>query len=110
MKAQINKSEVFKSAWKLAKEMAVSFAEALKKAWQFVKNQTKVAKAFLASFFEITFVKASTGEVTTRQASNPKIKENNLLFFSVSDNGFRSAIIDKIIEIKPIENVSLTLA
>ncbi|MCU0447684.1 MAG: hypothetical protein MUE85_22515 [Microscillaceae bacterium] len=64
----------------------------------------------MASFFEITFVK-SNGEVTTRQASNPKKADNdtNLLFFSISDNGFRKATIANIIEIKPIENATLAL-
>jgi hypothetical protein len=103
MKTQINKSEVFKSAWKLAKETAIGFGEALKKAWQFFKNQSKIALAFATQFFEITFVKAN-GETTTRQASNAKKADNdtNLLFFSISDNSFRKATLANILDIKPL--------
>jgi hypothetical protein len=83
---------------------------AISEAWAWVKRQVKVAKALTAQFFEITFVKAS-GEITTRTASNAKLKDNdtNLLFFSIADNGFRKAIIANILDVVVIENATLTL-
>jgi hypothetical protein len=113
MKASINKSEILtsvnKTAWNLVRKAGKTWKEAIKSAWQCVKNQAKVIVATTSQFFEIIFVKASTGEVTTRKASNAKVKDSNLLFFSVDDNGFRQAIIDKIIDVKPLENVNLIL-
>ena len=38
MKTQINKSILFKSAWKMVKEYAMTMTEALKKAWKYAKE------------------------------------------------------------------------
>ncbi|WP_448529190.1 hypothetical protein [Raineya sp.] len=86
------KSKVFKTAWQLVKESAISFAKALKMAWKLVKNEK----------FEIEFVKKSTGEITKRVASFAKIKEQHLLFWSETDNGYRMALLENIINIKKI--------
>lgn len=103
------RSQVMSKAWEMVKSLKVDFKTALAKAWKWLKNQSKVMVATTSEFFEITFVKVSTGELTTRIASNAKVKENNLLFFSITDNGFRSAVISEILEVKSIEGASLIL-
>jgi hypothetical protein len=103
------RSALMSKAWEMAKSLKISFKQALAKAWKWLKNQSKVVLATTSAFFEITFTKVSTGEVTTRIASNGRVKGDNLLFFSISDNGFRSAVITEILEVKSIEGVELKL-
>lgn len=52
------------------------------------------------SEFVIEFVKESTGEITTRQAKDAKVNaKGNLLFWSITDGGFRSTKITNILNI-----------
>lgn len=102
----MNKSENLKKvnvmAWLMVKESKITWGEAIKRAWQAIKQAAKVSLATSSTYFEIEFTKISTGEVTKRMANNAKVKGNTLLFFSITDNGFRSAVLDKIINVKPI--------
>lgn len=95
------KSTVMQKAWEVVKTLKVTISEALKNAWKAVKKATVIEKATAMAFFKITFAKA-TGEVTERVGSNARQKENCLMFFSVTDNGFRQAILDNIISVVPV--------
>jgi hypothetical protein len=94
--------QVNKITWQIVKSTAQSWKEAISKAWKMVKSQIKAALAVASAYFQITFTKTSTGEITTRTASNAKIKDNTLLFFSITDNGFRKAVINEIIDVTPV--------
>lgn len=41
MKTKINKSIVFKSAWKMVKDYAMTLSEGLKKAWKYAKDNAE---------------------------------------------------------------------
>jgi hypothetical protein len=101
--------EVNKTAWSIIKETKASWGDAIKRAWKQIKQSIKCVMAIASNYFEIEFVKVSTGEITKRTASNARIKGNTLLFFSITDNGFRSAVIDEILTINPIDGVTLKL-
>jgi hypothetical protein len=101
--------EVNKSAWSIVRETKATWKQAIKTAWTLLKRNLKALIATISNYFEITFTKVSTGEITTRTASNAKIKGNNLLFFSITDNGFRSSIIKEIIDVKPLQGEKLEL-
>lgn len=119
-KAQTMKN-VNKNAWQLVKEKGLKWFEAIKQGWQLVKKEiakkykeTLILLALSADIFEIEFTKVSTGEITKRVCSNAKLKETkentqNLLFFSITDNGFRSCQIDSILNIRKLENSKLTI-
>lgn len=95
------KSNVMQKAWYLVRNAGLTLSEALKKAWKFINTDAKVLLASSLEYFKITFVKKETGEITTRLATNAKEKDGKLLFFSLSDNGFRQAIIDNILSVEP---------
>ena len=101
-KKRANLSQIMKQAWSLAKSLKISIADALKAAWKAAKTAKLLVKAQSYEYFEITFVKASTGEITSRVASNGRMKSSNLLFFSITDNGFRSCLPENILSIKPV--------
>ncbi len=96
------KSNVMTKAWEVAKTLKVTISEALKSAWKAVKKATMIEKAVAMAFFKITFAKKETGEITERVGSNARQKVDCLMFFSVTDNGFRMAILDNIISIVPV--------
>lgn len=96
-------------AWKYVNELKISWKDAIKRAYKTIKTTNYVNLAKSASYFEIEFVKVSTGEITKRTASNARIKGTNLLFFSITDNGFRSSIIENIVSVNPITNANLSL-
>ncbi|MGL4501130.1 MAG: hypothetical protein ACRC2M_20105 [Planktothrix sp.] len=85
-------AEVMKKAWEKVRIYKIKIQVALKWAWSEIKNYSPVV--------EIEFVKKE-GEVAKRIATDLKAKdEANVLFFSISDNGFRKAIAGNILSIR----------
>ncbi len=79
------------SAWGFIKTQSITKKEALKKAWLDYKIQNNGEV-----IFEITFQKID-GEFTTRTGQHAKINDKgNLLFWSLDDNGYRSAKLGNI--------------
>lgn len=97
-----NRKNIMKMAWGMVKFSGKTLKEALKTAWTVAKEQMNVLKAETYEYFEIEFVKISTGEITKRVGSNGRLKKGNLLFHSISDNGFRSAKVENILSVKPV--------
>ncbi|GAB4493110.1 MAG: hypothetical protein OHK0045_22020 [Raineya sp.] len=96
--------QVMQQAWSLVKNLKISISEALKRVWKAIKSSNLTEKAQNLAYFKITFVKKETGEITSRIGSNAKMKDElHLLFFSLSDNGFRQAIIANIISVEPAQ-------
>jgi hypothetical protein len=86
---------VMKNAWDIVRNLGVKFVEALKRAWQAIKAES-------LEYFKIKFIKESTGEITERVGSNARIKNGtHLSFHSITDNGYRQAIIKNIISVEP---------
>jgi len=94
--------EVMQNAWKMVRDLGIKLGEALKKAWKAFRSSKLVQKAIRLEYFKIEFVKKD-GTITERVGSNAKVKGQNLMFFSVSNNGFRMANIDKILKISKAE-------
>ena len=101
--ANYDRKNIMRMAWDIFKKNVLSFGEAIKKAWEFFRKQALAQKALTLQYFKITFIKAC-GEIAERIASNGKLKDDNttLLFFSITDNGHRKAIIENILSICPV--------
>lgn len=103
-KFKIRNQQIMQQAWSLVKSLKISIKEALQRVWKAIKSSNLAEKAQNLAYFKITFVKKETGEITSRIGSNAKMKnEEHLLFFSLSDNGFRQAIIANIISVEPTQ-------
>ena len=90
---QINRSKVMKQAWNLKKTFSLPWKVALKWAWS-------IAKKGFSPVVKIEFVKAC-GEITERIGTALKLKGEykNLLFWSLTDKGYKQAKIERILSI-----------
>lgn len=95
---------VMLKAWELIKSAGLSFKQAIKQAWAFFNKPKWEEVALAFAYFKITFTKKDTGEVAERIGSNAKIREEEqtLQFFSITDNGFRKAIIENILCVEAV--------
>ncbi|MCJ8153192.1 hypothetical protein MKJ01_05380 [Chryseobacterium sp. SSA4.19] len=89
MKTKINKSIVFKSAWKMVKDFYMNLSDALKKAWKYAKDNIKLIKLNIVRETEKAVaieVYTSNGYTST---SHKYYGQKNLMWFpkSVLVNG-----------------------
>ena len=92
----MNKQQIFENAWKLVKTAGMKFRDALSQAWALALQKAD-------TIYKIVFKKEGDGTITEREIKNPTINsKGNLMFYSVTDEGTRSAKLGNILTFQKI--------